>query len=153
MKPFLKSTANWGILFCVLAAIAPALPWSCGYGVDLAAIVAGSAKQVFVTGNAYTDWQGAAITIAGGVGVLFLVATGGLNPAPWWRTLGIGVVGVAIIVFTIIWAADRWNHFPIREFGGLLAVVSGTGLLGVACLEIRRLLERQANEKSGPPIS
>ena len=104
-----------------------------------------------MTSSAYADWHGAAITVAGGLGFLFLVATGGLSPAPWRRTPGVAVVGVAIIVFTIVYSTTHWNHFPVEEFGGLLAIIAATGLLVVACIEIRRSLERRFNASPDAP--
>ncbi len=144
------------MLFCVLAAISPAFPWSFQFGYEsiadaVGALGATAPKAIRIPLSAYADWHGAAISIAGGVGLLFLVATGGLRPVPWWRTLGIAVVGAAIITFTILYATRGWNHFPVREFGGLLAILSATGLLFVACLEVRQLLERRFNEKPSAP--
>jgi len=158
MKSFLKTTASWGMLFCVLAAIPPALPWSFQTGFasaqDLVSGLQGTApRMVTFAISAYTDWHGAAISIAGGIGLLFLVATGSLKPAPWWRTLGIGIVGAAIITFTIIYSTHHWNHFPVRESGGFLAIVSSVGLLFIACLETRHLLERRAVGNADGPAA
>ena len=58
-------------------------------------------NQIRLPYSAYTDWHGAALSITGGVGLLFLVATGGVKPAPWWRTLGVAIIGIAVITITI----------------------------------------------------
>ena len=146
MKAFLKSTATWGMICCLLISISSALPWGHSPVFDIS-----MRKPTFMIPlSAYADWHGAAISIAGGIGLLFLVATGSLKPIPWWRTLGIAVVGIASITFTLI-MARRWNHFPVQESGGLLAIVSATGLLLVACLEVRQLLERKSKARPDAP--
>ena len=147
MNTFLKSTTNWGILFCALAAISPAFPWTYHFGFDIAALRTALPQQILIPTSAYSDWHGAAITVTSGIGLLFLVATGTLKPTPWWRTLGIGLVGSAIITITIIYATNHWHHFPAREFGGLLAIVSATGLLFLACLDVRQAIEKRLNAK------
>jgi hypothetical protein len=141
MNTILKSTASWGMLFCALAAISHAFPWSYTFSYAIASLQTGSPQQIMIPVSAYTDWHGAAITVVSGVGLLFLVATGSLRPAPWWRTLGIAIVGTAIIAITIIYSTDHWNHFPVQEFGGLMAIISATGLLFVACLDVRQSLK------------
>ena len=147
MRSILKSTASWSMFFCLLAAISPALPWSYQLGLALQPATAdllhvASSKLALVPVSAYADWHGAAISVAAGIGFLFLVATGSLRPAPWWRTVGSGIVGSALITFILIYSTRHWNHFPTREAGGLLAVISSTGILFVACLEVRLLLVR-----------
>ncbi len=91
------------MICCLLAAISPAFPWSYWTYQDLNWV------------SAYSNWQGAAISVAGGTGALFLLATGGMSPAPWWRILGIAMIGTTVLVFLLICATHHWIHFPLRE--------------------------------------
>jgi hypothetical protein len=103
MNSVLRSSASWGMICCLLAAISPAFPWSYWTYQDLNWV------------SAYSSWQGAAISVAGGTGALFLLATGGMSPAPWWRILGIAMIGTTVLVFLLICATHHWIHFPLRE--------------------------------------
>ena len=98
------------------------------------------------TFSGYRDWHGGALSVVGGIGFLFLVATGGIRPVPIWRTIFVAVVGTAAIVIVLLYATRMWHHFPLREFGGLLAILSATGLLLLACLELRQYLEKRAKK-------
>jgi serine/threonine protein kinase len=131
LDAILKSTSNWGMLFCILAAISPAFSPLSYHDVS------------------YADWHGAAISIAGGVGFLFLIATGAMHPIPWWRTVGITVIGVALITFIVIFASKNWNDFPYDQVAGLLAILSSTGLLAIASVEFRTLAERVKGNSAG----
>ncbi len=77
MKSLVRSTTFWAMVFCLLAAVSPALPWR--YHLE----------QVWIgpvhSASAYTDWHGAVISVTAGVGFLFLLATSPLVPVPWWH--------------------------------------------------------------------
>ncbi len=152
MKTLLKSTACWSLLFCAIAAISPLFPWQYRYDVKSIAEVVGDGttfknKAVFNSRPGIAEWPGIAIMVAGGIGFVFLVATGGLRPAPWWRTLGVGVVGAAILTFFLLYPRRYWEGFPLREFGALFAILSATALILIACIEVRQSLDRQACSK------
>ena len=137
-----RNTAALGIILFLLAAISPAFPWSFGFDWSYPTIVEGVIQPSTATAvavNAYRDWHGGAITIVGAMGALFLVATGGVRPTPWWRTLSTFLLAVAIMVFIIIYA-NRWHDFPVHEYGGLLAVISVAGLLLLCALDLRTAL-------------
>ena len=148
MKSTLKSTALWGMLFCALIAVSPAFPWVYHSSWELGA---GFSLEQSVTRptSAYSDWHGGVLSVIGGVGVLSLVATGSLRPVPIWRTIAVILVGAATITIILIYSTRSWRHFPVREYGALLAIFSATGLLLVACLEFRQYLGTQA--KAQPP--
>ncbi len=146
MKDFLKTTAGWGIICCILAATSPALAWSYFPGWELSAT--GTKVAALIPVAAYADWHGAAITITGGVGVLFLLATGSVKPIPWWRVAGLAVVGVTLLVFILIYSTTHWNHFPVQETGGLLAILSTMGLSLVVAMDLRGILERRMKAKA-----
>ena len=154
MNTFLKSTIGWAMIFCLLAAISPAFPWGYQWGYESFSGLMHPTfpNQIRIPYSAYADWHGAALSITGGVGLLFLVATGGIKPAPWWRTLSVAIIGIAVITITIIFSTRKWNHFPVSEYGGLLAIISSTGLLFTACIEVRQILERGANVKPAAPV-
>lgn len=142
------------MIFCLLAAISPAFPWSYQWGYESVSDLLRPAfpTPIRIGYSAFTDWHGAALSVTGGVGLLFLVATGGIKPAPWWRTLGVAIIGIAVLTITIIFSTRKWNHFPVSEYGGLLAIISSTGLLFIACVEVRQILERCGNVKPAPPV-
>ena len=137
-----RNTATCGIILFLLAAISPAFPWSFGFNWNYPTIIDGVIQQstaTAISSNAYLDWHGGVITIVGAVGALFLIATGGVRPTPWWRTLGTFLLAVALMVFIIIYA-NRWHDFPVREYGGLMAIIAVAGLLLLCALDLRSAL-------------
>jgi len=140
MRASLFSKVNCAAFFCLLGAISPAFPWYV-----MRYYYSGGVLPM-QSSTAYADWHGAALSVTGGVGLLMLLATGGLKPAPWWRTLGVGIIGAAMLVITIIYSTKHWNHFPLEEYGGLFAIISATGLLVIVALEIREALARTASQ-------
>jgi hypothetical protein len=54
------------------------------------------------------------------------------------------MIGTTVLVFLLIYATHHWIHFPLREYGGLMAIVAAPGLLVVASWELRQLISARA---------
>jgi len=151
MRRLLLSTSGWAMVLCLLAAASPLMPWRyvpqqqlvTDWQMHHSYWVAGEA---WVSG--YGGWEAPVINIVAGLGFMFVFATSALKPVPWWRSLGISVVGVGVVVIVLLCRA--WCNFSIREWGPLLAILSSAGLVLIAALEIRHLIASRLASKSQP---
>src|SRR2546425_1185417 len=100
MKAFLRTTVGWAMIFFLLAAISPAMAWHIAPDFQYGQAYSGA----LTWGSAYADWHGATITTLGLAGFLFLIAVSPLTPAPWWRTLVVGILGAAIVAIIIVYS-------------------------------------------------
>ena len=144
----LASTSGWAMILCLLAAVSPLTPWGPPRGAvwysDGSLIPAFPGGEVWASG--YGGWEGPVINIVAGLGFFFVFATSAIRPVPWWRSLGISVAGVGVIVIVLLNRA--WCSFPIREWGPLLAMLSSAGLVPIAALEIRHFIASRIISRS-----
>jgi hypothetical protein len=105
-------------------------------------------KERWAWVSGYGGWEGPVINIVAGLGFMFVFATSAIRPVPWWRSLGISVVGVGVVVIVLLCRA--WCDFSICEWGPLLAILSSAGLVLIAALEVRQLIASRNASKSQP---
>lgn len=160
MKGSIAATSAWAMGLCLVAAVSPAGPWSyqwqprmpAGEVPDLGRTVPLPGVDGWVRHplSAYTDWHGGAISVIAGVGLLFVLATSPLVPVPWWRALGIALIGAAVLTILLIYGYRHWSWFPVREWGALAGIVGTAGLLFVATLETRQMLANAVSAAGSP---
>ena len=157
MKRLLLSTTGWAMVLCLLAAVSPLMAWRYVYVPGHIKSVPDwqthQSRSVWIEAHeapvsGYGGWEAPAINIVAGLGFMFVFATGALRPVPWWRSLGISVVGVGVVVIVLLCRA--WRDFSIDEWGPLLAILSSAGLVLIAVLEVRQLIASRLASKSQP---
>jgi hypothetical protein len=164
MRLLPRTSTQWAMVACVVAAIAPVLPWYYYMGAlpivrsDLGIfdLPNNSSGRAEYARSANYDWHGPAISITAGVGFLFLLATSPLVPPPWWRTLGLGLFAMLILTFVLIFSQRYWHDFPLKEWGGFIELLAIFSLFLIVALEIRQSILASLQKKQStptPPVS
>jgi hypothetical protein len=129
-------SARWSLIFFLLAAVSPALPW---------AVVAGAPV------DALRGWHGPAITTAGVFGFFLGLAALSIAPAPRW--LNALSAATALFIAVIFVASIRdWRQFPPAERGALLCLVAVAGLLVTSVVEFAGRRSPRAKRHPNPKL-
>ena len=154
-----RSTTAWAMALCILGVTLLFFPW---YRVaphitgmqyissfKSEANIYGYEMLIGFTAWYWHPWALLAVLI---LTFCLLLATSSLVKLPIWRSLGVGIAGVAIITVTTLFISNGMFRFAAAFYhvGLFLYLAVGAGLLIVCSLEIRGTLHQRQTVSTGP---